>query len=174
MSSEGSMMLVLIVVGTLGLVGYSTLWIKFGRHQVMDNVSWEGSVVLTESLHRCDRVIYSFISKDAEGHSLDESLEMRSIFNVDSCDSIPLRNVNNDSVLCCCRLLSRVLPVRGDVRGCRWKDCLEKNLEDDVVRFWELFSGDCGMLHDDNEDVTLLFAPKKDSILGASIYTPVG
>ncbi|GKB33716.1 hypothetical protein Tco_0873117 [Tanacetum coccineum] len=88
--------------------------------------------------------------KDAEGPSLDESLENVEHSDVDSCDSDSLKNVNNDSVSPSSRVL-REEDVRGiesdlvdsfeegEIRddsvlyndGCI-KDCMEKNLEDDA------------------------------------------
>ncbi|GJW83284.1 RNA-directed DNA polymerase, eukaryota, reverse transcriptase zinc-binding domain protein [Tanacetum coccineum] len=55
--------------------------------------------------------------KDAEGPSLDDSLENEEHLDVDSCDSDSPKNVNNDS---CPRL-----------------DCMEKNLEDDSCEILE-------------------------------------
>ncbi|GKF78324.1 hypothetical protein Tco_0230794, partial [Tanacetum coccineum] len=88
--------------------------------------------------------------KDAEGPSLDESLENEEHLDVDSCDSDSPNNVNNDSVSPSSRVL-REEDVRevesdlvdsfekGEIRddsvlyndGCI-KDCMEKNLEDDA------------------------------------------
>ncbi|GKG35793.1 hypothetical protein Tco_0440947, partial [Tanacetum coccineum] len=51
--------------------------------------------------------------KDAEGPSLDESLENEKHLDVDSCDSDSPKNVNNDSV----SPSSRVLREEKDVRG---------------------------------------------------------
>ncbi|GKB04245.1 hypothetical protein Tco_0832388 [Tanacetum coccineum] len=102
--------------------------------------------------------------KDAEGPSLDESLENVKHLDVDSCDSDSPKNVNNDSVSPSSRIL-REEDVRGvesdlvdtfeegEIRddsvlyndGCI-KDCMEKNLEDDAgeilgVHFFFFFQG---------------------------------
>ncbi|GJX96993.1 hypothetical protein Tco_0352791 [Tanacetum coccineum] len=96
--------------------------------------------------------------KDAEGPSLDESLENVEHLDVDSCDSDSPKNVNNDSV----SPSSRVLREE-DVQ-----------LEDDAGEILGVHSqGDCGnVTTDDNEDVTPVIAPEKDSIIGAVQSTP--
>ncbi|GJT65616.1 RNA-directed DNA polymerase, eukaryota [Tanacetum coccineum] len=131
--------------------------------------------------------------KDAEGPSLDESLENEEHLDVDSCDSDSPKNVNNDSVSPSSRVL-REEDVRGvesdlvdsfeegEIRddsvlyndGCI-KDCMEKNLEDDAGEILGVHSqGDCGnVTTDDNEDVTPVIAPEKDSII-APPSTPPG
>ncbi|GJR59437.1 5-oxoprolinase-like protein [Tanacetum coccineum] len=131
--------------------------------------------------------------KDAEGLSLDESLENEEHLDVDSCDSDSPKNVNNDSVSPSSRVL-REEDVRGvesdlvdsfeegEIRddsvlyndGCI-KDCMEKNLEDDAGEILGVHSqGDCGnVTTDDNEDVTPVIAPEKDSII-APPSTPPG
>ncbi|GJX79941.1 5-oxoprolinase-like protein [Tanacetum coccineum] len=131
--------------------------------------------------------------KDAEGPSLDESLENVEHLDVDSCDSDSPKNVNNDSVSPSSRVL-REEDVRGvesdlvdsfeegEIRddsvlyndGCI-KDCMEKNLEDDAGEILGVHSqGDCGnVTTDDNEDVTPVIAPEKDSII-APPSTPPG
>ncbi|GJS00486.1 zinc finger CCCH domain-containing protein 19 [Tanacetum coccineum] len=55
------------------------------------------------------------------------------------------------------------------------KDCMEKNLEDDAGEILGVHSqGDCGnVTTDDNEDVTSVIAPEKDSII-APPSTPPG
>ncbi|GKE22428.1 zinc finger CCCH domain-containing protein 19, partial [Tanacetum coccineum] len=55
------------------------------------------------------------------------------------------------------------------------KDCMEKNLEDDAGEIIRVHSqGDCGnVTTDDNEDVTPVIAPEKDSII-APPSTPPG
>ncbi|GJZ46920.1 zinc finger CCCH domain-containing protein 19, partial [Tanacetum coccineum] len=55
------------------------------------------------------------------------------------------------------------------------KDCMEKNLEDDAGEILGVHSqGDCGnVTTDDNEDVTPVIAPEKDSII-APPSTPPG
>ncbi|GJY95397.1 RNA-directed DNA polymerase, eukaryota [Tanacetum coccineum] len=131
--------------------------------------------------------------KDAEGPSLDESLENEEHLDVDSCDSDSPKNVNNDSVSPSSRVL-REEDVRGvesdlvdsfeegEIRddsvlyndGCI-KDCMEKNLEDDAGEILGVHSqGDCGnVTTDDNEDVTPVIVPEKDSII-APPSTPPG
>ncbi|GJR24722.1 RNA-directed DNA polymerase, eukaryota [Tanacetum coccineum] len=131
--------------------------------------------------------------EDAEGPSLDESLENEEHLDVDSCDSDSPKNVNNDSVSPSSRVL-REEDVRGvesdlvdsfeegEIRddsvlyndGCI-KDCMEKNLEDDAGEILGVHSqGDCGnVTTDDNEDVTPVIAPEKDSII-APPSTPPG
>ncbi|GJX53656.1 5-oxoprolinase-like protein [Tanacetum coccineum] len=128
-----------------------------------------------------------------EGPSLDESLENEEHLDVDSCDSDSPKNVNNDSVSPSSRVL-REEDVRGvesdlvdsfeegEIRddsvlyndGCI-KDCMEKNLEDDAGEILGVHSqGDCGnVTTDDNEDVTPVIAPEKDSII-APPSTPPG
>ncbi|GKB87087.1 hypothetical protein Tco_0959359 [Tanacetum coccineum] len=95
--------------------------------------------------------------KDAEGPSLDESLENEEHLDVDSCDSDSPKNVNNDSVSPSSRVLREedVRGVESDLMG-RIKDCMEKNLEDDAGEILGVHSqGDCGnVTTDDNEDVT--------------------
>ncbi|GKG06974.1 hypothetical protein Tco_0329943, partial [Tanacetum coccineum] len=85
--------------------------------------------------------------KDAEGPSLNESLENEEHLDVDSCDSDSPKNVNNDSV----SPSSRVLREE-DVRG----------VESDLVDSFE----------DDNEDVTPVIAPEKDSIIAPPSTPP--
>ncbi|GJX13922.1 hypothetical protein Tco_0205680 [Tanacetum coccineum] len=55
------------------------------------------------------------------------------------------------------------------------KDCMEKNLEDDAGEILGVHSqGDCGnVTTDDNEDVTPVIVPEKDSII-APPSTPPG
>ncbi|GKG08606.1 hypothetical protein Tco_0334438, partial [Tanacetum coccineum] len=123
--------------------------------------------------------------KDAEGPSLDESLENEEHLDVDSCDSDSPKNVNNDSVSPSSRVL-REEDVRGvesdlvdsfeegEIRddsvlyndGCI-KNCIEKNLEDDAGEILGVHSqGDYGnVTTDDNEDVMPVIAPEKDSII---------
>ncbi|GJR37131.1 RNA-directed DNA polymerase, eukaryota [Tanacetum coccineum] len=113
--------------------------------------------------------------KDAEGPSLDESLENEEHLDVDSCfvrggcswggivilvASFEEGEIRDDSVL------------YND--GCI-KDCMEKNLEDDAGEILGVHSqGDCGnVTTDDNEDVTQVIAPEKDSII-APPSTPPG
>ncbi|GKA26110.1 RNA-directed DNA polymerase, eukaryota [Tanacetum coccineum] len=131
--------------------------------------------------------------KDAEGPSLDESLENEEHLDVDSCDSDSPKNVNNDSVSPSSRVLREedVRGVESDLvdsfeegeihddsvlynDGCI-KDCMEKNLEDDAGEILGVHSqGDCGnVTTDDNEDVTSVIAPEKDSII-APLSTPLG
>ncbi|GKD79640.1 hypothetical protein Tco_1342261, partial [Tanacetum coccineum] len=120
------------------------------------------------------RSIPSLILKDAEGPSLDESLENKEHLDVDSCDSDSPKIINNDSMSPSSRVL-REEDVRGvesdivdsfeesEIRddsilyndGCI-KDCMEKNLEDDAGEILGVHSqGDCGnVTTDDNEDVT--------------------
>ncbi|GJU48660.1 ribonuclease H-like domain-containing protein [Tanacetum coccineum] len=127
------------------------------------------------------------------GPSLDESLENEEHLDVDSCDSDSPKNVNNDSVSPSSRVL-REEDVRGvesdlvdsfeegEIRddsvlyndGCI-KDCMEKNLEDDASEIFVVHSqGDCGnVTTDDNEDVTPVIAPEKDSTI-APPSTPPG
>ncbi|GJX71315.1 hypothetical protein Tco_0308486 [Tanacetum coccineum] len=127
-----------------------------------------------------------------KGLSLDESLENEEHLDVDSCDSDSLKNVNNDSVSPSSRVL-REEDVRGvesdlvdsfekgEIRddsvlyndGCI-KDCMEKNLEDDAGEILEVHSqGDCGNVNtDDNEDVTQVIAPEKDSIIAPPSTPP--
>ncbi|GJS76822.1 hypothetical protein Tco_0726703 [Tanacetum coccineum] len=83
--------------------------------------------------------------KDAEGPSLDESLENEEHLDVDSCDSDSLRMLNNDSV----SLLV----------GLAWN----KNLEGCAGEILGVIShGDCGnVTTDDNEDVRPLLLLKK-------------
>ncbi|GKA63523.1 hypothetical protein Tco_0763129 [Tanacetum coccineum] len=123
--------------------------------------------------------------KDAEGSSLDESLENEEHLDVDSCDSDSPKNVNNDLVSPSSRVLREedVCGVEsdlvdsfeeGEIRddsvlyndGCI-KDCMEKNLEDDAGEILGVHSqGDCGnVTTDDNEDVTPVIAPEKDFII---------
>ncbi|GJR29891.1 5-oxoprolinase-like protein [Tanacetum coccineum] len=112
--------------------------------------------------------------------------------NIESIE-IPPKNVNNDSVSPSSRVL-REEDVRGvesdlvdsfeegEIRddsvlyndGCI-KDCMEKNLEDDAGEILGVHSqGDCGNVTiDDNEDVTPVIVPEKDSII-APPSTPPG
>ncbi|GJY88699.1 hypothetical protein Tco_0503327 [Tanacetum coccineum] len=83
------------------------------------------------------------LRKDAEGHSLDESLENKEHLDVDSCDSDSPKNVNNDSV----SPSSRVLREE-DVRGVEkfWND-------DDGEDLGSSSQDDCdNVTTDDNED----------------------
>ncbi|GKA57261.1 hypothetical protein Tco_0756449 [Tanacetum coccineum] len=91
----------------------------FGRSKMFLTILFQMKMCLDTSwsLLSCDRVLYSFIllilwKKDAEGPSLDESLENEEHLDVDSCDSDSPKNVNNDSV----SPSSRVLREE-DVRG---------------------------------------------------------
>ncbi|GKE88860.1 5-oxoprolinase-like protein, partial [Tanacetum coccineum] len=108
------------------------------------------------------------------------------------CDSDSPKNVNNDSVSPSSRVL-REEDVRGvesdlvdsfeegEIRddsvlyndGCI-KDCMEKNLEDDAGEILGVhYQGDCGnVTTDDNEDVTPVIAPEKDSIIAPSSTPP--
>ncbi|GKG06078.1 5-oxoprolinase-like protein, partial [Tanacetum coccineum] len=54
------------------------------------------------------------------------------------------------------------------------KDCMKKNLEDDAGEILGVHSqGDCGNVStDDNEDVTPVIAPEKDSIIAPSSTPP--
>nr|GEU63260.1 5-oxoprolinase-like protein [Tanacetum cinerariifolium] len=113
--------------------------------------------------------------KDAEGPSLDESLENEEHLDVDSCDSDSPKNVNNDSVSPSSRVLReeefrgvesdladsfKEGEIRGDSilynDGCI-KDCIDKNLEDDAGEILGVHSqGDCDNVStDDNEDAYL-------------------
>ncbi|GKA23833.1 5-oxoprolinase-like protein [Tanacetum coccineum] len=111
--------------------------------------------------------------KDAEGPSLDESLENEEHLDSAFCREedvawggkmilwTPLKKgVRDDSVL------------YND--GCI-KDCMENNLEDDAGEILGVHSqGDCGnVTTDDNEDVMPVIAPEKDSII-APPSTPPG
>ncbi|GKC11108.1 5-oxoprolinase-like protein [Tanacetum coccineum] len=109
------------------------------------------------------------------------------------CDSDSPKNVNNDSVSPSSRVLREedVRGVESDLvdsfeegeihddsvlynNGCI-KDCMEKNLEDDAGEILGVHSqGDCrNVTTDDNEDVTPVIAPEKDSII-APPSTPLG
>ncbi|GJX12122.1 RNA-directed DNA polymerase, eukaryota [Tanacetum coccineum] len=123
--------------------------------------SWRvgGSSVFTD-MGRLQRVL-----------CLDGKFENEEHLDVDSCDSDSPKNVNNDSV----SPSSRVLREE-DVRGVESDlDCMEKNLEDDAGEILGVHSqGDCGnVTTDDNEDVTPVIAPEKDSII-APPSTPPG
>ncbi|GJW07752.1 5-oxoprolinase-like protein [Tanacetum coccineum] len=118
---------------------------------IMSNVSWQfeywapniESMEVNSESNPLER-------KDAEGPSLDESLENEEHLDVDSCDSDSPKNVNNDSV----SPSSRYLCEEEDF------DCMEKNLEDDAGKILGVHSqGDCGnVTTDDNEDVTPVIA----------------
>ncbi|GKF44163.1 hypothetical protein Tco_0130715, partial [Tanacetum coccineum] len=103
--------------------------------------------------------------KDAEGPSLDESLENEEHLDVDSCDSDSPKNVNYDSV----SPSSRVLREE-DIRGVE----SDLNLEDDAGEILGVHSlGDCSnVTTDDNEDVTPVIASEKDSIIAPPSTTP--
>ncbi|GJZ94656.1 hypothetical protein Tco_0666859 [Tanacetum coccineum] len=125
------------------------------------------------------------LERRCRGPSLDESLENEEHLDVDSCDSDSPKNVNNDLVSPSSRVLREedVCGVEsdlvdsfeeGEIRddsvlyndGCI-KDCMEKNLEDDAGEILGVHSqGDCdNVTTDDNEDVTQVIAPEKDSII---------
>ncbi|GKG00309.1 hypothetical protein Tco_0301999, partial [Tanacetum coccineum] len=108
--------------------------------------------------------------KDAEGPSLDDSLENEEHLDVDSCDSDSPKNVNNDSVSSSSRVLREedVRGVKSDLvdsfeegeicddsvlynDGCI-KDCMKKNLEDDAgeILFGVHSQGDCGNVTTDD------------------------
>ncbi|GKF23232.1 hypothetical protein Tco_0075554 [Tanacetum coccineum] len=92
-----------------------------------------GSSVFTDMFH---------IRKDAEGPSLDESLENEEHLDVDSCDSDSSKNVNNDSV----SPYSRVLREE-DVRGVESDlvDSFEEGeIRDDLVLYNDGCIKDCG------------------------------
>ncbi|GJS07180.1 RNA-directed DNA polymerase, eukaryota [Tanacetum coccineum] len=113
--------------------------------------------------------------KDAEGPSLDESLENEEQYldvryrvlrekdvrgvESDLVDSFEEGEIRDDSVL------------YND--GCI-KDCMEKNLEDDAGEILGVHSqGDCdNVTTDDNEDVTPVIAPEKDSIIAPPSIPP--
>ncbi|GJY85102.1 zinc finger CCCH domain-containing protein 19 [Tanacetum coccineum] len=103
---------------------------------------------------------------------LDERLENKEHLDVDSCDSDSPKNVNNDSVSPSSRVLREedVRRVESDL-----VDSFEEGeIRDDSVLILEFISGDCGnVTTDDNEDVTQVIAPEKDSII-APPSTPPG
>nr|GEV77474.1 zinc finger CCCH domain-containing protein 20 [Tanacetum cinerariifolium] len=113
--------------------------------------------------------------KDAEGLSLDESLENEEHLDVNSCDSDSHKNVNNDSVSPSSRVLreEEFRGVESDLAdsfeegeicgdsvvyndGCI-KDCMEKNLEYDAGEILGVHSqGNCdNVTTDDNVDAYL-------------------
>ncbi|GJT48862.1 RNA-directed DNA polymerase, eukaryota [Tanacetum coccineum] len=100
--------------------------------------------------------------KDAEGPSLDESLENKEHLDVDSCDSDSPKNVNNDSVSPSSRVLRRGGYSCGGGLGTRGR-----------CGAWEGGKVIVVMFPDDNEDVTPVIAPEKDSII-APPSTPPG
>ncbi|GKC50907.1 hypothetical protein Tco_1073652 [Tanacetum coccineum] len=124
--------------------------------------------VLTESLHR---VIESFIVSyrnqtyriiATEFAYWAPNIESIEHLDVDSCDSDSL-DVNNDSV----SPSSRVLREE-DVRGV--ESDLVDSFEEGEIRD---DSGDCGnVTTDDNEDVTPVIAPEKDSIIAPPSTPP--
>ncbi|GKG39916.1 hypothetical protein Tco_0466693, partial [Tanacetum coccineum] len=70
--------------------------------------------------------------KNAEGPSLDESLENEEHLDVDSCDSDSPKNINNDSVSPSSRVLreENVRGVESDLVQLRsWKDYFPSDLQ---------------------------------------------
>ncbi|GJX62868.1 hypothetical protein Tco_0295768 [Tanacetum coccineum] len=99
--------------------------------------------------------------KDAEGPSLDESLENEEHLDVDSCDSDSPKNVNNDSV----SPSSRVLREE-DVRGVE-SDLVDSFEEGEIRDDSVLYNDGCiGLLGKVIGKLKLpVIAPEKDSII---------
>ncbi|GJT75435.1 hypothetical protein Tco_1042160 [Tanacetum coccineum] len=152
----------------LGLVGrISTLGIKW-KGQDFKGTWW--SALASWALEVYKKLGGRWVSKRVYGYGrMQEVLvwmkvwKMRENLDVDSCDSDSLRMLQ-----CSCAFLSG-FAEKEDVRG--WESDLVDSFE--KAQFL-MISGDCGnVTTDDNEDVTPVIAPEKDSII-APPSTPPG
>ncbi|GJY41567.1 hypothetical protein Tco_0428837 [Tanacetum coccineum] len=112
--------------------------------------------VFNRSMFHIEMRLIEFIAKS---FILAPHIEFDECQLSESTPLIPLRRLTIDSVSAF---------KSGFARG-GWciKDCMEKNLEDDAGEILGVHSqGDCGnVTTDDNEDVTPVIAPEKDSII---------